>query len=186
VTNAGDAIQIRIRAMTLVDVPRVREIDVLSFSLPWSERSYRFEVVENLSSSNWVAEAKISDGHLVVVGMMVNWVILDELHIATIAVHPDYRKMGLGSRLLAQGLLAGKKAGVRVAFLEVRRGNLAAQAMYAKFGFVIVGVRAHYYKDNHEDALLMNLERLDLVDAAGLEQLVGLAGEDAFNSAGGK
>jgi len=186
VSNAGPVDKIRIRAMTLADVPRVREIDVLSFAMPWSERSYRFEVVENLNSSSWVAEAKFSDEHLEVVGMIVNWIILDEIHIATIAVDPDFRQMGIGRRLLAQGLLAGQKAGARVAFLEVRRGNLAAKTMYENFGFVVTGVRPHYYQDNHEDALLMNLERLDQIDPAVLEKQIEWMDEDAFKSAGGK
>lgn len=152
---------VRLRPMRLEDVPRVRQIDVLSFSLPWSERSYRFEVAENENSSCWVAEVSGDDGQPTVVGMMVNWIILDELHIATIAVHPDYRRMGIGRKLLVQGLQAGVERGARLAYLEVRRGNQAAQAMYAGFGFMTSGVRPRYYQDNHEDALLMTLQPLD-------------------------
>jgi ribosomal-protein-alanine N-acetyltransferase len=153
-------LKIILRPMTLEDVPRVREIDVLSFSLPWSERSYRFEVAENPHASCWVAEWVHPDGRTEVVGMMVNWVILDELHIATLAVHPDYRRMGIARRLLAKGLQAGLERGARLAFLEVRRSNLAAQNLYRAFGFELSGVRPRYYKDNFEDALLMTLEPL--------------------------
>jgi ribosomal-protein-alanine N-acetyltransferase len=152
---------LRLRPMNLEDVPRVHQLDVLSFSLPWPERSYRFEVNENRASSCWVAEWVRADGQGEVVGMMVNWVIVDELHIATIAVHPDHRRAGIGRRLLVHGLLAGWERGARKAFLEVRKGNLAAQAMYARFGFSINGERKQYYQDNHEDALLMILDPLD-------------------------
>ncbi len=152
---------VHLRPMEMADVPRVRELDVLSFSMPWSERSYRFEVGENRNSSCWVAESQQPDGSRAVVGMMVNWIILDELHVATIAVHPDFRRMGIGRKLLIRGLQAGLARGARLAYLEVRRSNQAAQAMYQDFGFTIAGVRPRYYKDNQEDALLMTLEPLD-------------------------
>lgn len=148
------------RLMTLQDVPRVREIDVLSFSMPWSERSYRFELTENDHSLPWVAEMTRPGMTPVVVAMAVLWVIMDEAHVATIAVHPDYRRQGIGKRLLANALLAAYQRGARMAFLEVRRGNLAAQTLYQEFGFVVAGERRHYYQDNNEDALLMNLDHL--------------------------
>ncbi len=150
-----------IRPMRLEDVPRVHEIDRLSFSLPWPERSYRFEIQENEHSSPWVIDAIQPDGSAHIAAMMVNWIIIDEVHIATIAVHPDYRRKKLAQRLLARGLLAAYALGARTAFLEVRRGNLAAQAMYAAFGFDSVGVRPRYYQDNHEDAILMTLAQID-------------------------
>lgn len=151
-----------IRPMRIEDVPRVYEIDRLSFSLPWPERSYRFEINENSHSSPWVVEAVQEDGSLEIIAMMVNWIIIDEAHIATIAVLPAYRRRGLAQRLLARGLLAAWERGARTAFLEVRRGNEAAQAMYKAFGFEIVGVRPRYYQDNHEDAILMTLAQIDL------------------------
>ena len=155
---------VTLRPMTLQDVARVREIDVLSFSLPWSERSYRFELTENKKSVNWVAETvpqEGGEGLPIVVGMIVIWAILDEAHIATIAIHPDYRGQGIGRRLLAGGLLAVYERGARMAYLEVRRSNLTAQKMYEQFGFVVAGVRPGYYKDNHEDAILMTLPSID-------------------------
>ena len=148
------------RRMTLEDVPRVAEIDRLSFSLPWPERSFRFEVSDNPASRNWVVEADER-----VVAMLVLWLIVDEAHIATIATHPDFRRRGIGERLLLEALIAAREEGARRAFLEVRAGNVAAQAMYRKYGFEIAGVRPHYYKDNKEDALLMNLESLNELEA---------------------
>jgi len=151
---------ITFRPMTLTDVERVHEIDILSFSMPWSERSYRFELTENHNSTVWVAEAARDGARPEVVGMIVIWVILDEAHVATIATHPDFRGNRIGQRLLAHGLLAAFQRGARLAYLEVRRSNLAAQKMYDKFGFELVGERPRYYKDNNEDALLMTLNNL--------------------------
>lgn len=165
--QAESSVDVLLRPMRMADVPRVRALDVLSFSLPWSERSYRYEVGENINSSCWVAEISRADGTREVVGMLVNWVIIDELHIATIAVHPDYRRMGIGRKLLIRGLQAGIARGTRMAYLEVRRSNQAAQAMYQELGFVVDGVRPGYYQDNQEDALLMTLEPLDAELIAG-------------------
>jgi [ribosomal protein S18]-alanine N-acetyltransferase len=134
-----------LRPMTLEDVEHVHTIDTLSFSMPWSERSYRFELTENQHGCNWVAEIE-QEGVRRVIGMLVIWVILDEAHIATIAVHPDYRQHRVGRRLLAQGLLAAYERGARLAYLEVRRSNLVAQSMYQAFGFEQVGERLSIIK----------------------------------------
>ncbi|MFH1523848.1 MAG: ribosomal protein S18-alanine N-acetyltransferase [Chloroflexota bacterium] len=150
-------VQKQIRRMTLADVPRVAEIDRLSFSLPWPERSFRFEVTENQASRGWVVEAEGC-----IVAMLVLWLIVDEAHIATIAVHPDFRRQGIGEEILLDALAAAHEDGARRAFLEVRIGNTAAQAMYKKYGFVVDGVRPKYYKDNSEDAILMSLDNLEI------------------------
>lgn len=157
------ALPVTFRPMTLEDIPFVREIDVRSFAMPWSERSYRFEISENMNSLSLVAEAVPAGallGRPVIVGMSVIWVIIDEAHIATIATHPDYRGMSVGRRLLAHGLLEAYERGARLAYLEVRRGNTVAQNLYRQFGFQIVGERPRYYQDNFEDALLMTLENI--------------------------
>lgn len=155
-------VTVRFRPMVLADVPRVHEIDQLSFSMPWSERSYRFEVTENRSSLTLVAERMDNGAPPELVGMIVIWVIVDEAHIATIATHPDYRGKGVGRRLLAHGLLAAYERGARLAYLEVRRGNQVALEMYQKFDFQVVGERLRYYQDNNEDALLMTLDPINL------------------------
>jgi [ribosomal protein S18]-alanine N-acetyltransferase len=149
---------VRYRPMVLADVPRVHEIDRLSFSMPWSERSFRFEVTENRNSLVLVAEEMENGRPPEIIGMTVIWVIIDEAHIATIATDPEHRGKGIGRGLLARGLLTAYERGARLAYLEVRRGNLVAQEMYKKFGFHVAGERLRYYQDNNEDALLMTLD----------------------------
>lgn len=154
---------VMLRPMTLADVPQVHRLDTLAFSLPWSERSFRFEINENPNSVTWVAEAAQDAAESApreIIGMAVVWVILDEAHIATIATHPDTRGWGIGRMLLARSLLAAYARGARLAYLEVRRGNLTAQHMYQRFDFAVVGERRRYYQDNGEDALLMTLDPL--------------------------
>ena len=151
---------INIRSMQLADIEQVREIDLLSFSLPWPESAYRHELTENPASLCWVAEADDTGGRLRIVGMTVVWLILDEAHIATIAVHPDFRGRGIGTQMLTKILEEASRNGAREAMLEVRENNTVAQAMYRRFGFEVVFRRPRYYRDNHEDALLMNLSNL--------------------------
>jgi len=146
---------LHIRRMTVEDVPAAHEIDVLSFTLPWPERSFRFEVTDNPAARCWTAEL---DHRLV--GALILWMIVDEAHIATIATHPDYRRQGIAKRLLMKALNAAYEEGAKSALLEVRASNEAALKMYEAFGFIAVGRRERYYKDNYEDAILMTLSRL--------------------------
>ncbi len=139
--------------MVEADVPAVHEIDLLAFSLPWPERSFRFEVTSNPAARCWVAEA---EGRIV--GMIVVWMIVDEAHIATIATHPDFRRQGIGDELLTHALVSALSEGAVKSLLEVRASNEAAQRMYRRFGYVEDGRRPRYYKDNNEDAILMSLD----------------------------
>ncbi len=146
-----------IRKMTVQDVPAVAQIDQLSFSLPWPEHSFHYEVSDNRVARCFVAEAE--DKRLA--AMIVSWIVIDELHIATIAAHPEFRRQGIGTLILKYALKDASAGGVRRAFLEVRASNEAALEMYRKFGFEISGRRTKYYKDNGEDAILMTLEPLE-------------------------
>jgi ribosomal-protein-alanine N-acetyltransferase len=146
--------------MTLADIPVVHAIDMLSFSMPWPESSYRFELTENTSTLALVAELVAQDGSTKLIGMSVTWIVVDEAHIATIAIHPDYRGYGYGKQLLGETLRWSIRSGTDSAALEVRQGNLVAQQMYREFGFEIVGHRSKYYKDNNEDAFLMSLPKM--------------------------
>ena len=149
------------RKMTLADLAQVVAIDQVSFSLPWPERSFHFELTENKASRCWVVE---SEGR--VVAMLVAWFIIDDIHIATFATHPDFRRQGIGKKLLSHVLRAAREEGALTSFLEVRENNLAAQEMYRKFGYVVSGRREHYYNDNGEAAILMTLESLAHFDTS--------------------
>jgi len=148
--------------MMLEDVPAVHALDMLSFKLPWPERSFRFEVSENAAGRCWVATAEVY-GVPRIIAMLVLWLVLDEAHIATVAVHPDFRRCGIGNRIVLESLAAAYAEGARRAFLEVREGNTNAQEMYHKFGFKATGRRLHYYLDTNEDAILMTLDLRDVL-----------------------
>jgi ribosomal-protein-alanine N-acetyltransferase len=173
--------------MTLDDIPRVLEIDQLSFPLPWSATSYRYELTQNPNSHFWVAvtggavrpeAVETKPGGVLdwlapsrwfrppapppparsVVGYSGFWFILDEAHISTIAVHPDWRGRRVGESLMVAMLEAALDLNAVTATLEVRVTNDRAQNLYRKYHFEMVGRRKHYYRDNGEDALLMTAE----------------------------
>jgi [ribosomal protein S18]-alanine N-acetyltransferase len=150
----------RVRRMVEEDVAVVHALDVASFTLPWPLSAYQFEVSRNPDSLPLVIEVKDGQGNWRIAGVMVIWLILDEAHIGTIAIDAEYRRKGLARRLLGEGLLLSHTKGAVAAYLEVRRGNIGAQELYRQFGFTIEGVRARYYQDNHEDALLLTLKPL--------------------------
>lgn len=149
--------EMNIRRMRVDDLPQVQAIDEISFSNPWPKNAYRYELLENPNGYCWVAEI---GGRLV--GLMVCWLVLDEIHIATIAVHPNCRGQGISKSLILTGISELIPKGAFSATLEVRAGNLIAQNLYRYFGFNEVGLRKRYYKDTHEDALIMTVEPLSL------------------------
>jgi len=145
------------RRMTLGDLEQVVALDQISFSLPWPARSFQYELTDNPASRCWVAE---SDGRIA--AMLIAWLIVDEIHIATIATHPDFRKQGIGEKLLWMTLLSAQDEGAVTSFLEVRESNVAALKMYHKFGYKESGRRQGYYLDNGEGAILMTMELLNI------------------------
>jgi len=149
---------ILIRPMRLDDLQEVQAIDRASFSLPWPPSSYRYELEDNQFSFLYVAEDREEAGTSRVVGMIVIWMIMDESHIATLAVLPEFRRRGISQRLLKVALMEAIQRGARMATLEVRANNRVAQALYRRFRFVVVGRRARYYQDNQEDALIMTVD----------------------------
>jgi ribosomal-protein-alanine N-acetyltransferase len=90
-----------------------------------------------------------------VAGFVAARLAADEMHINNVAVRDKYRRRGIGAALLSSVLKRGKQRGARKAFLEVRAGNIAAQALYLRQGFEMVGRRSNYYSQPVEDALVM-------------------------------
>jgi ribosomal-protein-alanine N-acetyltransferase len=146
-----------VRAMQPEDIPAVMDIDRDSFPSPWPESTYRYELRKNPVSHLLVIESRESPG---VIGVAGFWLVVDEAHISTFAVHPAWRRCGVGKVLLAALLRQAATLGAMSALLEVRAGNAAAQTLYGAFGFRAVGRRKGYYKNNGEDAVLMTAERI--------------------------
>ena len=114
---------IEIRRAALEDLPQIHSLDVLTSTLPWSERSYRFELTDNPAARMWVASPANQQAGKDIYGFLVLWLLVDEAHISNIAVQPDWRRKGIASRLLATGLLELYGEGARLGYLEARRGK---------------------------------------------------------------
>ena len=155
-----DEEHIRLRPMTVADLDPVNAIEQVSFLTPWAEKEFSKALAQNQGTLCWVAEWIEERLPPRVVANVVVWLILDEAHIGTLAVHPEYRGRSIARRLLAKVLLEATRLGATHALLEVRASNQDALHLYRKFGFAVVGVRKGYYQDVGEDALLMTLNPL--------------------------
>jgi [ribosomal protein S18]-alanine N-acetyltransferase len=139
-----------IRFMTVDDLDAVMDIEMKSFSIPWSRDAFLNEIEQNHLSTYLVVE----DGDHVA-GYCGVWLVVDEAHITNVAVLPEYRGQGLGESLMRKIMGIATQFGARVMTLEVRVSNIAAQHLYRKLGFQDGGIRKRYYSDNQEDALVM-------------------------------
>jgi [ribosomal protein S18]-alanine N-acetyltransferase len=141
---------IRIARMRLEDIEHVSRIERKCYALPWSSSAY---VTELGNPKAYYTVAKTLDG--VIVGYGGMWTIMDEAHLTTIAVDPEWRGMRIGERLLLDMLEHGMSRGATRSTLEVREHNRAAHGLYLKWGFIDVAVRRNYYSDNGENAVIM-------------------------------
>jgi [ribosomal protein S18]-alanine N-acetyltransferase len=145
-----------IRRAGLADVPAIWAIEKAAFLTPWSRWSFLAELGQRHSHTLVISPA--SPHPRQILGYLIFWVVLDEMHILNLAVHPEHRRRGLARQLLVEGLAQARTSGAELAWLEVRTSNLAAQALYKSFGFRAVGRRPRYYDDTQEDALLLTLD----------------------------
>ena len=164
---ARPPVKVLIEPMRLEDLEAVHRIELASFSSPWPPNAYRSELETNRLASYLVARI---DGEIVAYGGM--WLMVDEAHITTFAVHPAWRRQRIGERLLLAFLDVAAARQAREATLEVRLSNISARRLYEKYGFRPVGVRPRYYSDNNEDALIMTtLPLADPAQRARVERL---------------
>jgi ribosomal-protein-alanine N-acetyltransferase len=145
-----------VEPMVLTDVRAVHEIERLSFAVPWPAHAFEQELRGNRLAHYLVARAGDR-----VVGFAGTWLMVDDSHITTFGVHPDWRRQGIGRQLLLHVAELSVAIGARRMTLEVRETNEAAQALYRSFGFEVVGRRPRYYTDDSEDALVMTTPELD-------------------------
>ena len=131
------------------DPPKLAELDKRCFAIPWSEKSFGDEL-KNKMANYFIAR----DGDKVI-GYAGFWEVYGEGDITNVAVDKDYRRQHIGSRLIEEMIRKAKSMNLELLTLEVRRSNIAAQGLYEKYGFEVLGVRKAYYSDNHEDALIM-------------------------------
>ena len=131
----------------------IMKIEEESFPCPWSRHSFLRDINDNPYSLYLIA--KVEDK---LVGYIGGWIIIDELHITTLAVESNYRHQGIATKLIKEILKIVRGKEVISVTLEVRKSNQAAFSLYKKLGFTKVGQRPNYYSNNREDALIMRKE----------------------------
>ena len=147
--------EVRLRRFVESDLPQVLAIEQASFLLPWKGEFFLKEI--SLTHGwLWVAEKEDT-----IVGYVCGWFVAGEGEILTVAVHPSYRRCGIGKFLVEKAIGIAGHHGIRTLHLEVRVSNAGAIALYKLYSFREVGSRRRYY-DNGEDALLMTWERRDV------------------------
>lgn len=144
--------QIFIREMFPEDVPVVVRIERVSFSTPWSENSFYGEVYSRYSIT------KIAELDGMIAGYICVKHVADECHLLNLAVHPNFRKMGIAKRLFESIISEIEGEGCRFFYLEVRTSNFTARKLYENIGFKAVGIRKNYYNYPQEDAIIMMKE----------------------------
>ena len=144
-----------IEDMTADDIPAVQLVENASFPVPWPANAFRHELTQNKNAHYIVARE--GDRIIAYAGL---WLALDEAHITTFAVLPEYRRRRIGERLLVRLFDMATELKAEWLTLEVRASNFPAQRLYEKYGFHAAGIRRRYYSDNNEDAIIMWTERL--------------------------
>jgi [ribosomal protein S18]-alanine N-acetyltransferase len=148
---------IDIRPMRLDHLSAVLDIEPVAFgSHHWSHQSF----VNELNNSMGYYFVALPHGTDRLIGYTGFWLIGEEAHITTLAVHPESRRQYIGERLLIHDILQAQKVGANWITLEVRVSNESAQHLYYKYGFKSLGVRRNYYQDNDEDALVLWTESI--------------------------
>ena len=133
------------------DLDAVADLEAASFTNPWTRDMLSGELARNPFARVYVLRFP----GIRVAAFCACWLVVDELHVNTIAVAEEYRRQGLALALMRHILTAVGAEGVKRATLEVRRSNVTAQKLYERLGFVQAGVRPGYYTQPDEDALIL-------------------------------
>ncbi len=135
----------------LDDLPELLAIETASFIQPWSPGSFLSEIKKAPPSLYLIRK----EPSACILGYICFWPVFDEIQMLNLAIHPDYRRQGLGRRLMTFLLGRAGEKGISKVLLEVRASNLAAIGLYRSLGFEILYRRPGYYEPDGEDALVM-------------------------------
>ncbi|MFH1096065.1 MAG: ribosomal protein S18-alanine N-acetyltransferase [Candidatus Desantisbacteria bacterium] len=138
-----------ISPMTMDDVSQIAALEKMCFTMPWSEGLFVAELENN---NSYFLTIRLRSN---LIGYAGFWMIIDEAHIVSLAVHPEFRRQKIGEMLVSSMLDMAKQKGALRATLEVRETNSPANLLYEKFGFRCVALRKGYYSDTKEHAVIM-------------------------------
>jgi ribosomal-protein-alanine N-acetyltransferase len=144
---------IQLAPVSHIWIERLVEIDSSWNPRHWSLQLFERELVNPAARMRGIF---VDD---LLVGYLIAHVVLDEAHIVSFGLDPEWRGRGLGKSLLKDFLRIASLEHITSVTLEVRASNLVAQSLYQGAGFVVCGIRRHYYSDNSEDAVTMRWTR---------------------------
>lgn len=142
---------------TTADIETLMALENRCFAWPWGRLSFEGELAGR-DGGSLAARAATSSGDEELIAYLFHRFIADEVHIHRIAVSPEWRRQGIGSRLVGECLQRARRRGVTAVVLEVRPSNTEAVALYRRFGFQVIATRPGYYTDGREDALILKLD----------------------------
>lgn len=145
---------LEIREFNINDIEELYEVELTSFTDPWSKESFKDEL------NNEIAHYLVGSINNKVVAYIGAWFILDEAHVTNVAVKSDFRRQKIAKQLITAFIVLAKKHQITSITLEVRASNIPAQSLYQQFGFEKQGLRKRYYADNNEDAIIMWLRNI--------------------------
>ena len=152
-----------LRPMTLADVAVLSAIEREVFSDPWPQSAFR-EVLGVDNRVNLILEISGE-----ITGYILAQCVADEVQIQNIAVRKAWQRRGFGAILLRRAEEEGRSRGALCAILDVRAQNVAALALYERFGYRMIGRRRNYYQRPVDDALIL-FRRLDVTPGPAAEQ----------------
>jgi ribosomal-protein-alanine N-acetyltransferase len=135
--------------MRAPDIGEVAAIERVSFDNPWTAEMFAQEIQNEFS----IPLVFHLDGKLA--GYLCCWEVVDEAQLLNIAVHPQFRRQGVGETMMRRLESLCVKSGIQKIILDVARRNVAARRLYCKQGYVVTGFRRRYYAESGDDALVM-------------------------------
>jgi ribosomal-protein-alanine N-acetyltransferase len=156
----GEVFALFIRGVRYEDLDEILTIEEASFPDPWSRNAFLREFQGNPSGCRVAAVGDAVVGYVIarIETAFDMWGLrkYGRCHLANLAVAPEYRDRGIGSRLLRETIRYARKEGAREVYLEVRAKNIPARRFYSKRGFVEGRYKEGYYRD--DDAVIMTRE----------------------------
>ncbi|NQY81407.1 MAG: ribosomal protein S18-alanine N-acetyltransferase [Candidatus Caenarcaniphilales bacterium] len=146
-----------IRKMTEADIDQVVVIEAAAYGeVHWTRDNFLAEIKNSVGNYRVLVKNKTE-----VLGYIGGWVVIDEMHVTTVATAEEYLRKGVAETLLTHAIFHAMQNRVKCLTLEVRISNIKAQKLYEKYNFKHQGIRKRYYEDNHEAALILWTENIN-------------------------
>ena len=147
----------KIRKMEIRDLDQVDQIESDAYGeVHWTRYNFLSEISNQVGKYSVLVKDETE-----VMGYIGSWVVVDEMHVTTVATAKKHLRKGVAETLLCSSIFGGMQGRVKCLTLEVRISNIKAQKLYEKYNFKSQGIRKRYYEDNHEAALILWTEDIN-------------------------